>query len=78
MPFSNFKVVQVLRSLFVAGMATLSVAGCTPQQLYDSNQGWQRNECGRIPDHTEYERCMSKANTSYEDYKREAEANDRK
>jgi hypothetical protein len=48
--------------------------GCTSQQLYGTGQAWQRNECQKIPDAQERDRCLSSANTSYEDYKRQSEA----
>jgi len=32
---------------------------------------WQRNQCARVPDRAEYDRCMADANRSYHSYKRE-------
>ena len=49
-------------------------AGCSSQQLYGAGQEYQRNKCLHIPDKTESDRCLSKLDPSYEDYKRERDA----
>ena len=51
--------------------AVLILAGCSAEQAYHAGQGWQRNECARIPQKAEYDRCMAGASGSYESYKRE-------
>jgi len=58
----------------IALVASLSAAACTAQQVYGSGQAWQRNQCARIPDKAEYDRCMASVAATYEDYKRETEA----
>jgi hypothetical protein len=50
------------------------LSGCSSQQLYGVGQGWQRNECNRIIDLQERNRCMASADTSYGEYKRQSEA----
>jgi predicted small secreted protein len=50
------------------------LAGCTSQQAYGVGQAWQRNECYKINDAQERGRCLASSSTSYEQYKREAEA----
>jgi hypothetical protein len=59
--------------LIGAAAAILSVAsGCTWQQLgYFAGQQWQRDACYRLVEQTERERCLSNANMSYEDYRRQ-------
>ena len=47
---------------------------CSSQQLYGTGQAWQRQECNKINDTQERGRCMASASTSYEEYKRQAEA----
>lgn len=47
-------------------------SGCTSQQLYATGQSYQRNQCLYRPDQGDREKCLSNANSSYEDYKREA------
>jgi hypothetical protein len=55
-------------------VAILSGAsGCSWQQAYSAGQGWQRNQCTRLIEQTERERCLSNANMPYEDYRRQAE-----
>jgi hypothetical protein len=47
------------------------LSACSSQQLYGSGQGYQRNQCERLPDMGERQRCLEKANMSYEEYKKE-------
>ncbi|WP_297325088.1 hypothetical protein [Nitrosomonas sp.] len=47
-------------------------SGCSTQQLYNTGQSWQRNECNRLMDQLERERCLSNAGTSYEAYKKQS------
>ena len=48
-------------------------SGCTWQQAYSARQEWQRNACNRYIEQTERDRCLSKFNMSYEDYRRQTE-----
>lgn len=50
--------------------AALSSA-CSSRQAYGSGQAWQQNECGKIPDMQERQRCMGSASTSYDAYQRQ-------
>lgn len=59
--------------IVIASLVGMSLAGCTTEQAYNSLQGWQQNQCNRIPDKAEFDRCMSKAGTTYESYKRQTE-----
>jgi hypothetical protein len=52
----------------------LCIAGCTREQVYGAGQARQRQECIRIPDKAEYERCMRDADRSYDTYRRETGA----
>ena len=49
------------------------LASCSSRQLYDSAQGWQRNECNRLLDLQDRKRCMESTATSYDDYKRQTD-----
>jgi hypothetical protein len=63
-----------LTALIGFAAAILPVAsGCTWQQAYSAGQGWQRNQCNRLVEQTERERCLSNANMPYEDYRRQTE-----
>ena len=57
----------------VAILVSSLMAGCTSQQLYNAGQSWQRNWCYRMIEQTDRERCLSKTNMSYEDYKRQTD-----
>lgn len=59
-----------LVAICVAILVSLALSGCTSEQVYYTGQAWQRNECNKIFDRNEYERCMNATNTPYEDYRR--------
>lgn len=50
----------------------LSVAGCSTQQLYSTGQSWQRQECLRLPDLAERDRCLRSTARSYDEFRAEA------
>ena len=64
------KAILVLMPLLVA----LSLSACTTEQAYNTGQAWQRNQCNKLPDKAEFDRCVSKTDTTYESYKRQREA----
>jgi hypothetical protein len=70
MDAAALKTVTALMVLLIA----LSLPACSAQQAYGSAQAWQHGQCNKIPDKAEADRCMSKANTTYESYKRQTEA----
>ena len=49
------------------------IGACSTQQVYNTGQAWQRNECNKIIDTQERSRCQSSTSTSYEEYQRQAE-----
>lgn len=55
-------------------LAVAGLPGCSTQQAYGGGQAWQRQECNKLMDADQRSRCMASANTSYDDYKRQAEA----
>lgn len=55
-------------------ISMIGLSGCSSQQLYGVGQAWQENECNKIVDMQERNRCMSGTATSYEDYKRQSDA----
>ncbi len=58
--------------LFGFSVALLAGSGCTSEQLYNSAQGWQKNECNRIVDMNERARCLQNAGPSYDEHKKQA------
>lgn len=60
---------KYLGTVFISFVCSLA-SGCSSQQAYGVGQEYQRNQCLHIPDKAESDRCLSKINTSYDDYKR--------
>ena len=62
-------------SALILGASILAtcLAACSTQQAYGTAQEWQRNQCNRIPDKREYDRCMETSSTTYESYRRQTE-----
>ncbi len=50
-------------------LMAMSLAGCTAEQAYGAGQAWQRNQCSRLPDKADFDRCMKKTDTTYDSYK---------
>ena len=65
----------MLRAIFIfmALVVALSMPACTAEQAYGTAQAWQRNQCNKLPDKAEFDRCISKTSTTYESYKRQTE-----
>lgn len=62
------------RGLCVFVLAAILIglfSGCTSQQLYNTGQAYQRNQCLHLPDQGEREKCLNYTSTTYENYKRE-------
>ena len=49
------------------------ISACTAEQAYYAGQTWQQNECNKIVDREQRDRCLSSAGGSYEAYKRQTE-----
>jgi hypothetical protein len=73
MPSFNPRIVKALPLVLVYAISALSASSCTWQQAYNTGQAWQHNQCYKIMDEGERERCLKSTNTSYEDYKRQTE-----
>jgi len=65
----------MMRAVFnlMALLVALSLSACTTEQAYYTAQEWKRNQCNKLPDKAEVDRCMSDTNTAYESYKRQTE-----
>jgi hypothetical protein len=51
--------------LLIAG----AVAGCSSEQIYNASAGWRRNECYKIGDLNQRERCLKEADRPYDAYR---------
>jgi hypothetical protein len=59
--------------LVSALLVPLAVSSCSWEQAYYATQTWQRNECSRLPDGNERERCMNRNSASYGTYRQQAD-----
>ena len=59
---------------YVVIVVTSVLSGCSAQQIYNTGQAWQQNWCNqKMVNESDRERCLNKANTSYEGYKQQTE-----
>ncbi len=56
-----------------SALIALAGMGCSSQQLYAAGQAWQRQECNRLQETQERQRCMQSTATSFDEYRRQAE-----
>ena len=54
----------------IASALAILLSACTSEQRYDAGQGWRQNECNKIVDKDERDRCFNAANLSYDAYRR--------
>lgn len=53
---------RALRST-IALLVALLLPACTAERVYDMGQAWQRNQCSKLPDKAEFDRCMARTST---------------
>ena len=46
---------------------------CSTQQLFQTTQAWQRNQCYKLEDAQERNRCLASADGSFDDYQKQSE-----
>ncbi len=61
-------------SIAAACLLAAALPACTSQELYQTGQGWQRQECQKLLDRDERARCEKSTALSYEKYRAEVEA----
>jgi hypothetical protein len=64
---------NAVKRALVTVVVLLVASGCTTQQAYYSTQTWQRNECNKLIDQNERDRCIGRTSLTFEDYKRQTE-----
>ncbi len=52
----------------------LAASGCTSERLYATGRATQRNQCERMPNQYDREKCLRDADMSQDEYKRETES----
>lgn len=50
------------------------LSACSSRQFHATGQQWQRNECERLQDGAERNRCLADSKRSYDDYQRQKDA----
>ncbi len=63
----------VMRSAVLVALM-VALAGCSSRAVYQTMQGWQQQECRKLPDAAERQRCLGSTAASYDDYRRAREA----
>jgi hypothetical protein len=58
----------------IAPVALMALPGCSSRAVYQTMQGWQQQECRKLPDAAERQRCLGSTAASYDDYRRAREA----
>ena len=53
--------------VFLTGLTT----ACTSQGTYESGREWQKNECYKIANPSERERCLQNISPAYETYQQQ-------
>ena len=61
--------------IFLILPTCLTIGACTAQQRYYSAQSWQRNECEKLIEKAQREQCLNRANTSYDEYRKQTATN---
>lgn len=70
----SFSTILFSTLAYVVVMSASFLSGCSDQQMYRIGQAWQQNQCNQtMVNESDRERCLSNANTSYEDYKQQTE-----
>ena len=64
---------RLFHLLFPILWAGALTTACSSQQTYATGQTWQRNECNKIIDMQERQRCLARANDSYETYQKQVD-----
>jgi hypothetical protein len=62
------------KSLVLLVLAAAALPGCSSRAVYQTVQGWQQQECRKLADAAERQRCMASTAGSYDDYRRAREA----
>jgi hypothetical protein len=53
-------------------MLAMLASGCSSEQVYNAAAGWRRNECYKIGDLEQRERCLKEAERPYDAYRKAA------
>jgi hypothetical protein len=51
-------------------LVTLTATGCAASLVYDTGRSWKQQECYKIPEQYERQRCLQSTAMTYEEYRR--------
>lgn len=63
-----------MRTTLATVLSMLLLVACSTEQFYAAGRNSQRAECLKQADAAARDRCLKDANTSYDTYKKEADA----
>ena len=63
-----------MRTALTLALSTVFLVACSNEQFYAAGRSNQRAECLKQADAAARDRCLKDANTSYDAYKKEADA----
>ncbi len=49
---------------------SLAVSGCAASLVYDTGRSWKQQECYKLTDQYERQRCLQSSAMTYEEYRR--------
>jgi hypothetical protein len=64
----------ILKSILFIAAVLLTLNGCSNREVYNSLQGAKQNECNKIVDNNERQRCFENANKNYDRYQQQKDA----
>jgi hypothetical protein len=64
----------MIKPVALLALVVLALGGCSNRMVYQTVQGWQQQECRKVADAAERQRCMASTAGSYDDYRRAREA----
>jgi hypothetical protein len=66
--------VRLASAMLLASLVSMTLlAGCTTQQAYSTGQAWRQNECNKLTDMSERQRCMKEAGQPYDAYQKDVD-----
>lgn len=73
MPRQHIITTRFISGGLLAALALSGLAGCSTQQGYGAGQAWQRNECYKIAQLNDRQRCLQQVDRSYDDYQKDVD-----
>lgn len=69
------RVVGPASATLLASLVSMTMlGGCSTQQAYNTGQAWRQNECNKLTDMSERQRCMKDAGQPYDAYQKDVDS----